>query len=267
MVEAIQVSAPSRSFHEPAELRPLLSGNDAIQLLELIHTSISCENDDDFKGLFPKIRNLFPFDYAIAILGNQKDSNYHASGGVEIDFPEEFFREYGSMDYLRKDLLIKESLESRKLQYWPYDWVRLGQKKEIISLCLDFNMSEGYIHGAGSPVPARNESIFCFSGLSLEHDPRNAAIMEHIIPHLHLALCHCINHGGSQAGKIILSRREKEVLNWLKKGKSSWEISIILVISERTVNYHIYNIMQKLDAVNRPQAVATAVRLSLIDLD
>ena len=91
--------------------------------------------------------------------------------------------------------------------------------------------------------------------------------MEYIIPHLHLVLCRIINYGRSQVGKIVLSCREKEVLDWLKQGKSSWEISVILGISERTVNYHIYNIMQKLDAVNRPQAVAAAVRLSLIDLD
>jgi DNA-binding CsgD family transcriptional regulator len=261
------VSVSLLSFHEPSALQSLLSGNDAIQLLELIHASISCENEDDFNGLFPKIRDLFPFDFAISILGNLKDSGYVASGGVEIGFPEEFFREYGSMDYLHKDLLVKESLASRRLQYWPYDWAKLGQKKEIISLCLDFKMSEGYIHGAGSTVPTRNESIFCFSGSSLEHDARNAVILERIIPHLHMALCHTINHGGSQVGKIILSCREKEVLNWLKQGKSSWEMSVILGISERTINYHIYNIMQKLDAVNRPQAVAAAVRLSLIDLD
>jgi DNA-binding CsgD family transcriptional regulator len=65
----------------------------------------------------------------------------------------------------------------------------------------------------------------------------------------------------------ILSDREKEVLNWLKQGKSSWEISVIFGISERTVNYHIYNIMEKLQTTNRAQAVAVATRLGLIDLD
>jgi DNA-binding CsgD family transcriptional regulator len=65
---------------------------------------------------------------------------------------------------------------------------------------------------------------------------------------------------------INLSAREKEVLNWLKHGKSSWDISVILDISESTANYHVYNIMRKLAAVNRPQAVAVAVRLGLIDI-
>jgi DNA-binding CsgD family transcriptional regulator len=65
---------------------------------------------------------------------------------------------------------------------------------------------------------------------------------------------------------ICLSPREIEVLQWLKGGKSSWDISIILRISERTVNFHIRNIMQKLDALNRTQAVAVAIEMGLLDI-
>jgi len=64
-----------------------------------------------------------------------------------------------------------------------------------------------------------------------------------------------------------LSKREKEVLTWSKRGKSSWEISAILNISERTVNFHVNNIMQKLNAVSRIQAVAVAIERGLIKTD
>lgn len=64
-----------------------------------------------------------------------------------------------------------------------------------------------------------------------------------------------------------LSVREKEVLNWIKRGKSSSDISLILHIAERTVNFHIYNIMQKLEVVNRPQAVAEALQRGIIEFD
>ncbi len=64
-----------------------------------------------------------------------------------------------------------------------------------------------------------------------------------------------------------LSKREKEVLTWSKRGKSSWEISAILNISERTVNFHVNNIMQKLNAVSRTQAVAVAIERGLIKTD
>jgi DNA-binding NarL/FixJ family response regulator len=64
-----------------------------------------------------------------------------------------------------------------------------------------------------------------------------------------------------------ISKREKEVLKWLRKGKSSWDVSVILEISERTVNFHINNVMKKLDSMTRTQAVATAVENGLIEVD
>ena len=64
-----------------------------------------------------------------------------------------------------------------------------------------------------------------------------------------------------------LSKREKEVLLWSKRGKSSWEISAILNISERTVNFHVNNIMQRLNVVSRIQAVAVAIERGLINME
>jgi len=63
-----------------------------------------------------------------------------------------------------------------------------------------------------------------------------------------------------------LSCREKEILQWLACGKSTWDVSIILQISERTVKFHVNNIMQKLNAVNRTHAVAIGLTSSLIEL-
>lgn len=71
---------------------------------------------------------------------------------------------------------------------------------------------------------------------------------------------------GGKAG-AALSHREIEVLDWLKRGKTSWDIARILSISERTVNYHVYNIIEKLDVTNRLQAVSEASNLEERDGD
>jgi len=63
---------------------------------------------------------------------------------------------------------------------------------------------------------------------------------------------------------IRISDREKEVLQWVEQGKSSSEISLILGISQRTVNFYIYKTMDKLEAVNRPQMVSIALRKGLL---
>ena len=70
--------------------------------------------------------------------------------------------------------------------------------------------------------------------------------------------------GANGSNNSPISMREKEVLKWLKIGKSSWDVSVILDISERTVNFHVTNIMNKLDAITRTQAVAISIERGLI---
>jgi DNA-binding CsgD family transcriptional regulator len=73
-------------------------------------------------------------------------------------------------------------------------------------------------------------------------------------------------HGLQTGVKTVdLSSREKDCLNWVAHGKTSWEIGVILDINPNTVDYHIKNAMNKLDATNRIAAVFKAIRLGLID--
>lgn len=61
-----------------------------------------------------------------------------------------------------------------------------------------------------------------------------------------------------------LSRRERECLQWIAEGKTSWEISGILSISESTAEWYITCATRKLGASNRAQAVAIGMRHGLI---
>lgn len=63
---------------------------------------------------------------------------------------------------------------------------------------------------------------------------------------------------------VRLFHREVEVLKWTGDGKTSGEISEILNISERTVNFHIGNAMVKLNAVNKTAAVVRAAMLGML---
>ncbi|EPS0264904.1 helix-turn-helix domain-containing protein, partial [Salmonella enterica subsp. enterica serovar Newport] len=56
-----------------------------------------------------------------------------------------------------------------------------------------------------------------------------------------------------------LTLREIEVLNLLKIGKTYFEIAIILGIKERTVRFHISNILTKLDVTSVRYAIFKAV--------
>jgi len=64
-----------------------------------------------------------------------------------------------------------------------------------------------------------------------------------------------------------LTARELEVLQCIARGDSNQAIADHLVITVRTVKKHITNILGKLDASNRTQAVARARELGLIGTD
>jgi len=61
-----------------------------------------------------------------------------------------------------------------------------------------------------------------------------------------------------------LTQRERDVLRLLADGMSNEEIGKELFISPETVRTHVRKAMEKLDADTRTQAVATALRQSLI---
>jgi DNA-binding CsgD family transcriptional regulator len=63
-----------------------------------------------------------------------------------------------------------------------------------------------------------------------------------------------------------LTPRELECLKWIAAGKTAWETSRILNCSERTINFHVTNIVCKLGVTNRRHAVARALSLRLIQL-
>ena len=63
---------------------------------------------------------------------------------------------------------------------------------------------------------------------------------------------------------IRLTPRERDSLALVAEGKTDWEVSVILGISEATARFHIDNGRAKLGAVTRAQAVAKLVHQRLI---
>ena len=67
-------------------------------------------------------------------------------------------------------------------------------------------------------------------------------------------------------GQEDLTPRELEVLELIREGNKNKQIADQLSISETTVNFHIKNIVDKLQANDRTHAVTIALRRGLLQI-
>ena len=67
-------------------------------------------------------------------------------------------------------------------------------------------------------------------------------------------------------GEEQLTSRELDVLRLIRDGQRNKQIADQLFIAETTVNFHIKNLVDKLQANDRAHAVAIAIRRGLLDL-
>ena len=70
---------------------------------------------------------------------------------------------------------------------------------------------------------------------------------------------------GSRPAALPLSPRQAQCLRWAAIGKTSWETSRILGLSESTVNFHLRNACERLGVRGRRAAVAKALQEKLLD--
>jgi LuxR family transcriptional regulator of spore coat protein len=57
-----------------------------------------------------------------------------------------------------------------------------------------------------------------------------------------------------------LTERELTCLSWAASGKTSWEVGVIMDLSERTINFHISNACKKLGVYGRQAAITAAMQ-------
>ena len=119
------------------------------------------------------------------------------------------------------------------------------------------------VHGPASILSGFRFGYSHADGLSDADVTHALPMLTFFSMHLYEALRRVV--GPATAQRPQLSPRQLDVLSWIAHGKTSWEISRVLGVSENTVLAHIREIYRKLGVHNRNHAVATAVSCGLID--
>ena len=86
----------------------------------------------------------------------------------------------------------------------------------------------------------------------------------HFLAELSLRVLKRLNDSAMVVLSNDFSQRELEILKWTAEGKTSAEISLILAISEHTVNFHQKNMQKRFNVSNKTQIACYAAAIGLI---
>src|SRR5437879_988798 len=127
----------------------------------------------------------------------------------------------------------------------------------------------GWTHGTHDAT-GQLTSFFTFACRPGSIGPRQAYYVELLVPFLHAAWVRTqVNWQAKSAGARpavtgFLTPREREILEWIYRGKSNIEVGMILKISPLTAKNHVQKILRKLGVLNRTQAVGKALALRIL---
>ncbi len=233
-------------------------------VLEIIHSSLACKNDSDLTRLVARIKDLVCADHGICGIGVINSGRLSSVKKIfNLDYPDQWMRLYASKELYKVDPIVRHNMISEKSYFWDEATEKLTGKEDIsfMRLAGDFRLRYGIAAGfkGGRSGLA---TLFSFSGAGDRFREHHKEILNTLVPHVHTALERVCAIERNKA--MDLSGREREVLAWVKEGKTNWEISMILNISERTVKFHVQNIEHKLNAVNKAHAIALAMEHGLV---
>lgn len=239
-------------------------------MLEFIHNSINCESVVDFLALIDEMKTLVSFTHIRSVFGDRREYSARKMDGFQMltRFPAEWEARYNEKDYFLYDKIAQTAFYTGGLHHWSdctqrqyADEASNRKSGKIMHEATEFGLHEGWLYSMQCRRSTEWSVISC-AARKCGRDTRSRSILKHLAPYLCLALQRAAVKNSKV--KARLSPKEYEVLSWTAHGKTAWETSAIMKISRRTVEFHMGNILKKLDAINSQQAIAIAVSTGLI---
>jgi DNA-binding CsgD family transcriptional regulator len=258
------LGVPRRSF--PSELFRDLTKSEIQRVLEILHYAAEATTGDDIHFLLQLIQKAVACPRVIggvAQLG--ANGEFKAFNSViNVSYSNDWLYTYGKQGYAAVDPVLQSLLSTFQTQIWEQTYKQTSSPKqcEFIEEARSYGLTSGLTTG----LLERNRrftSFFSFAGGEQSDAHRYKGLVEYLVPYLHRVLM--ANTQTPLPNRVKgLSPRETTVLMWMKEGKTNWEISRILGVSERTVRFHVEGIFFKLDVSSRTQAVAFAMEQGLV---
>lgn len=195
------------------------------------------------------------------------DAGENPAPAVAHNFPADWIDYYFEHDYQARDPVVLLAPEIERSFLWddlegPF---RLQPGQQRLMHEAD---DAGLKNGAGVPLhgPRGDVCLVTFAASDGHPDPAAELPKLDVLAAQFHAAYSALGRAANDPSASLLSARERECLQWVASGKSSWDIGMILHISENTVRFHVKNALRKLDANTRILAVVKAIRYGYIRL-
>lgn len=185
-------------------------------------------------------------------------------------FPTAWWEHYKHSGYMEIDPVVAHCSQQIHPLIWSYSRPPGGDAPHVRRFMGEAR-DHGLKNGASFPLHCPQGDFALLSLTSENPPPKSTSRPAEAIPFVHLlttylheAVRRVVEIREIPATRKPLTQREKECLLWAAEGKSSWETSMILGISERTVVFHLQNATAKMGVANRQHAVARAISLGIV---
>lgn len=256
-----------RDAQSEKRLLSQLGKAELLQLLEIINDLQCIETDGELENLLQRAAEVASCDYSTCCLRRVDTSGaFQASiKSVDSNFPRDCLTLYngGAHEVIR--LLPPAQRDYARVIVWSKLFAQQAAHVDmkIVEQARGFGLRDGVTLATTSSIQGLG-SLFSFAGSAIDNLSKSALVLGQLAPYLHNALVRMAPRAMNNGAE--LTERERETLLWIQKGKTNWEIAQILGISERTVKFHVQNILTKLKASSRSHAVALAHTGNLIEL-
>ncbi|AWN54544.1 autoinducer binding domain-containing protein [Methylobacterium sp. 17Sr1-1] len=218
----------------------------------------------DVSELLLRLLGRFGIEHALAgtlpVVGAKPRQQYEHA--LLDAMPADWKTRYLSRGYLFRDATVRHLGGANA----PFAWSEIAEqyREDPAALQVMHEAGEhGLRHGVTVPLLTLDGQLagFSFSGARVEVSPEDLGTLQLVATYAFAQLVLLRSEAGAE---IRLSPREREVLQWVAEGKTSWEIGEILAISSKGVEHHLRTTRTKLGTLNSAQSVAVALRRGLI---
>jgi DNA-binding CsgD family transcriptional regulator len=186
----------------------------------------------------------------------------HMTSGYKVEWQ----KRYLDRQYIFIDPTVMHCLSNREALIWSEEMYS-GPSREL----QEEAAANGIAHGVSVPVHERQGIKSMLNLVRDQSITRNECELNLMLAGAkvlasltHFSLVRVLVPDLIKAQDPRVTPKEKECLIWAAKGKTAFEIGMILNISEATAVFHLKNIARKFNVANRTQAIAYGVALGIV---